>query len=94
MSNIEKVTKSSFEFRVPMKVSMGQEGESEEQIDLNMKARWYDDVHDHMSELVDEWLKEHPKYEGVRLFHYETKVVFDLGVNTLELADVQARSIK
>ena len=91
MSNVKKVTESSFEFRVPMKVSMGQQGESEEQVELNMKARWYDDVHEQMEELVDKWLEEHPEYEGVRLFHYDTKVVFDLGVNTLELADVQAQ---
>jgi len=92
MSKSKRVTSTSLEFRFPMRVSMGSEGDSQDQIDQNMKVRWCDSVDAKMSELVEQWLDQHPEYNDVGLFHYNARIVFDLGANVSELEAMEETS--
>ena len=92
MSKSKRVTGTSLEFRFPMRVSMGSEGDTQEQIDQNMKVRWCDSVEAKMAEFAEQWLAENPEYNDVRLFHYNARIVFDLGANVSELEAMEGTS--
>lgn len=72
--SLVKITDKSLEFRFPMRFE--QNGDEK-----GMKIRWSNDVDKQMEELCDKWLKEHPEFKDVPLYHYNSRIVFDIGTH-------------